>query len=406
MTKLLIKQRFANLREHGELWHVLLLALFFTIGGSLTYYVTQSQDAEMRDNLITYANTIERSIDWRPFENVLNTNPNNLNATDLNGLNAQLNDACRANRECHFIYALYIEDSKVKFLLDASPQPPKEISHLRDVFDEATEALKDAMYRKKTLVEGPVVDRWGTWVSVRVPIKITAKSNHFVMLSVDVAANGWNRRVYKKAIVPIAFTFIFSGILLWFVSRNRKRELLLSELTHSTSALSLIAHNDDLTGLANRRLLEERMQQAIKSASEMQDIVAVLFLDLDFFKVVNDTHGHLIGDLLLKSVAERLSMLQRAEDTIARIGGDEFVVLLPKLKDLHQAENITKKIITELDRPFHIEGHHLQIGVSVGIAAYPAHHECPKTLIKCADDAMYVAKRQGRNRYAVYELEA
>jgi diguanylate cyclase (GGDEF)-like protein len=406
MPKLLLQQRLSNLRENGELWHLLLLVLFFLIGGSLTYYVTQSQDAEMRDNLTTYANTIERSIDWRPFENVLNTNPNNLNATDLNGLHAQLNDACKANRECHFIYALYIEDSKVKFLLDASPQPPKEISHLRDVFDEATEELKDAMYRKKTLVEGPVVDRWGTWVSVRVPIKITMKSNHFVMLSVDVAADGWYQRVYKKAIVPIAFTLISSGILLWFVSRNRKREQLLNELTHSASALNLIAHNDDLTGLANRRLLEERMQQAIRSAHDMQEIVAVLFLDLDFFKVINDTHGHLIGDMLLKNVAERLTMLQRAEDTIARIGGDEFVVLLPKLKNLQQAENITKKIITELDRPFEIEGHRLQIGVSVGISVYPTHDEQPKKLIKCADDAMYVAKRQGRNRYAVFELDS
>ena len=97
-SRLLMKQRLANLKENGELWHVLLLVLFFIIGGSMTYYVTQSQDAEMRDTLTTYANTIERSIDWRPFENVLNTNPNNLNATDLNGLNAQLNDACKRIR--------------------------------------------------------------------------------------------------------------------------------------------------------------------------------------------------------------------------------------------------------------------------------------------------------------------
>ena len=403
MKSLFTNRRISVWRQNDTWRYLFLLACFFVIGGLLTYYVTRSQDAEMRDYLTTYANTIERSIDWRPFENVLNTNPSNLNVSDLNGLNAQLNDACKANRECHFIYVLYIEQNDVKFLLDASPQPPSEISHLGEVFVEATQALKEALLLKKSLVEGPVTDHWGTWVSVRVPIKSTINTNHFVMLNIDVAADGWYARVYKKAIVPIAFTLIFSSFLLWLISKNRQREQQFNELTNSSSALSLIAHNDDLTGLSNRRLLEERMQQAIAAADDTQEMVGVLFLDLDYFKIVNDTHGHLVGDFLLKNVAERLKALQRVEDTIARIGGDEFVVLLPKLKNLQQAENIANKIIGELDRPFVIDNHILQLGVSVGIAIYPLHDENPKKLIKCADDAMYVAKRQGRNCYAVYQ---
>ena len=403
MKSFLTNWRTSAWRQNGTWRYLFLLACFFIIGGLLTYHVTRSQDAEMRDYLTTYANTIERSIDWRPFENVLNTNPSNLNVSDLNGLNAQLNDACKANLECHFIYMLYFEQNDAKFLLDASPQPLSEISHLGEVFAEATEALKEALLHKKSLVEGPVTDHWGTWVSVRVPIKSTVNTNHFVMLNIDVAANGWYTRVYKKAIVPIAFTLIFSSFLLWLISKNRQREQQFNELTHSSSALSLIAHNDDLTGLSNRRLLEERMQQSIAAADEAQEMVGVLFLDLDYFKIVNDTHGHLVGDLLLKNVAERLKALQRVEDTIARIGGDEFVVLLPKLKNLYQAENIANKIIGELDRPFVLDNHSLQLGVSVGIAIYPLHDENPKKLIKCADDAMYAAKRQGRNCYAVYQ---
>ena len=144
-----------------------------------------SEDAEMRDDLITYTNTIERSIDWRPFENVLNTNPNNITPSDLSGMNVQLNDACRANRDCHFIYLLYMEKSDVKFLLDASPQPASEISKLAEVFVEATEPLKEAMLHQRPLVEGPVTDHWGTWVSARVPLKITLKGNHFAMLNID-----------------------------------------------------------------------------------------------------------------------------------------------------------------------------------------------------------------------------
>ena len=390
------------LHQYTELWY-LLLAVFFAIGGALTYYVTRSQDAEMRDYLTTYANTIERSIDWRPFENVLNTNPNNLNIADLTGLNAQLNDACRANRECHFIYTLYIDNGDVRFLLDASPQPASEISKLGEVFVEATDVLKVALTHKKSLVEGPVTDHWGTWVSVRVPIKSTINTNHFVMLNIDVAASGWHARVYKKAIVPIAFTLIFSSFLLWLLFKSRRREQLLSELTHSTSALNVIAHNDDLTGLANRRLLEDRMLQAISAAHEAQEMVGVLFLDLDYFKIINDTYGHLIGDKLLKSVAERLKALQRAEDTVARIGGDEFVVLLPKLKNSQQAENTASKIISELEKPFAVDNLTLQIGTSIGLAIYPLHKEGPVELIKCADEAMYIAKRQGRNCYAIYQ---
>ena len=139
------------LQKQAKAWHWLLLALTLLVGSLLTYYVMHSEDAEMRDDLITYANTIERSIDWRPFENVLNTNPNNITQSDLSGMNVQLNDACRANRDCHFIYLLHMEKSDVKFLLDASPQPASEISKLAEVFVEATEPLKGAMLHERPL---------------------------------------------------------------------------------------------------------------------------------------------------------------------------------------------------------------------------------------------------------------
>ena len=104
-----------NLQKQAKTWHWLLLALILLIGSLLTYYVVHSEDTEMRDHLITYVNTIERSIDWRPFENVPNTNPDNIMQSDLSGMSAQLNDACKANRDCHFIYLLYMEKTNVKF---------------------------------------------------------------------------------------------------------------------------------------------------------------------------------------------------------------------------------------------------------------------------------------------------
>lgn len=394
---------FEILQSHVKAWHWLLLALTLLVGSLLTYYVMHSEDAEMRDNLITYANTIERSIDWRPFENVLNTNPDSITKSDLNGMSAQLNDACKANRDCHFIYMLYYEQSKVKFLLDASPQPASEISHLGEVFIEATDTLKEAMLHQSPLVEGPVVDHWGTWVSARVPVKITIDSHHFVMLNIDVAATGWHARLYKKACVPVVFTLVFLGILLWFMRKNKEREQQYAALFHATSQLTEIAHNDELTGLPNRRLLEDRMTQAIKAASRTRQIVAVLFLDLDYFKTVNDTHGHPVGDQLLKLVAIRLKGLLREEDTVARVGGDEFVILLSNLTSEAQAITMSEKIVKVLTDPFQVAGQRLNIGVSIGVALYPEHGVNESGLIKYADIAMYAAKRKGRNCYALYQ---
>jgi diguanylate cyclase (GGDEF)-like protein len=391
-----------NLKQLAKIWHWFLLVMTLLIGALLTYYVGHSEDAEMRDNLITYANTIERSIDWRPYENVLATNPNNVTATDFSGMSAQLNAACKANRDCHFIYLLYFDNAQVKFLLDASPQPISEISHLGEVFVEATEELKEALLHRRPIVEGPVTDHWGTWVSARVPVKITANSNHFVLLNIDVATRGWKSRLIKKSMVPVALTLIFSGMLLWFMRKNKERELRYAELYNTTSELTEIANNDPLTGLPNRRLLEDRMAQALKAAKRSRDIVAVLFLDLDFFKTVNDTHGHPVGDQLLKFVAARLTQLLRTEDTVARVGGDEFVILLPNLPNELLAIATAEKVVSALVNPFQIAGHTLKIGVSVGIAFYPEHDSNEKSLLIMADNAMYAAKRQGRNCYVLY----
>ncbi len=401
--------KFRHIQDQAKHWYWILFFLTLLIGALLTYYVAKTQDAEMRDNLITYAHTVEKSIDWRPYATTLNTNPAQLKESDLAELGVQLNSACKANKDCHFIYLMYQDKQPVmpniRFLLDASPQPPSEISHLRDIYEEATNVDRQALHDRKALVEDLSTDHWGTWVTVFVPISITVNTSNFVMMGIDVAATNWNKRIFLRAIAPMLSTLIFSGILLWFIYQNRMREKLLAQLFSSTSELSELANNDALTGLPNRRLLEDRMAQALKEAKRAQRIVAVLFLDLDYFKVVNDTHGHHVGDQLLKNVGERLTTLLRAEDTVARIGGDEFIVLLPKLKDRRQLTITAEKIITELAKPFYIAEQTMHLGVSIGIALYPEHDDSPGKLIKFADDAMYAAKRLGRNCYVIYQPE-
>jgi diguanylate cyclase (GGDEF)-like protein len=406
---MLSKLKFKSIQNQPQFWYWVLFFATFIIGTLFTLYVAKAQDKEMRDNLTTYVKTIERSIDWQPFSAALNTQPEKIELADLAPLEVQLKNACKANRDCHFIYLFYSEEQQgrqqIKFLLDASPQPASEISQLADVFAEATDYLKQAMHTRQAYVEGPETDRWGTWVTAGVPVNITMQTPHFVMLNVDVAVKNWNQRVLKEVSIPIIATLMCLGVLLGFIVQNNAREKLLANMLDSSSTLFDLANNDALTGLPNRRLLEDRMLQAFNTADRAQHLVGVLFLDLDHFKPVNDTHGHFVGDQLLKSVANRLSKLQRKEDTVARIGGDEFVVLLPKIKGEQQAKAIAEKILSELAKPFSIENHSLQLGVSIGIAVYPKHQGAPHQLIKYADDAMYVAKRKGRNCYSIYAAD-
>ncbi|MDO8206851.1 MAG: sensor domain-containing diguanylate cyclase [Gallionella sp.] len=163
-----------------------------------------------------------------------------------------------------------------------------------------------------------------------------------------------------------------------------------------------MAHYDLLTELPNRALISERLQQAVIKARRDKTHMAVMFLDLDRFKPVNDNLGHDIGDALLKQVAQRLLVGVRASDTVARIGGDEFVVMLPTIEHERDATVVAEKILHTLNQPFNVAGHEISISGSIGIAVYPEHGEEEKLLLLNADIAMYHAKSDGRNDYRMF----
>jgi len=153
------------------------------------------------------------------------------------------------------------------------------------------------------------------------------------------------------------------------------------------------ALHDALTGLPNRTLLIDRMKHAIDMARRQSEPLALLLLDLDRFKEINDTLGHQVGDLLLRDVAKRLMAPLRQTDTIARLGGDEFAVLLPAVTDLARAQRVASRIRRSLDQPFQLESLSLEVGISIGIAMFPDHAEDDDKLLQCADVAMYAAKK-------------
>jgi two-component system, cell cycle response regulator len=163
--------------------------------------------------------------------------------------------------------------------------------------------------------------------------------------------------------------------------------------------LESLALYDPLTGLANRRLLSDRLSVALVHARRSMSAVAVVYLDLDGFKQINDMFGHSAGDVLLKLVAARLVATVREEDTVARVGGDEFILGLWHVSSADYAATVASKVIEAVSQPYDIEGHAVRITISAGIGIYPVHGEDADTLMKSADLALYDAKRAGKNVY-------
>jgi diguanylate cyclase (GGDEF)-like protein/PAS domain S-box-containing protein len=179
----------------------------------------------------------------------------------------------------------------------------------------------------------------------------------------------------------------------------------ISERKNSENQLLQLAHYDQITNLPNRVLFLDRFQQVLTNAHRHNQPVTLMYLDLDRFKEVNDTLGHDMGDILLKEVAERLMKCVRADDIVARMGGDEFTVILNNVNHQINTERITQSILNKLTEPFNLGGEVVYISASIGISVYPANGTEVDALLKNADQAMYFAKQSGRNRYHYFNIE-
>ena len=182
------------------------------------------------------------------------------------------------------------------------------------------------------------------------------------------------------------------------------------KLHASYSELEHQSLHDHLTGLPNRRLLEDRLQHELLQNERMQKYGVLLFIDLDHFKLLNDSLGHTIGDKLLCEIAKRLKSVVRQGDTVARVGGDEFIILLSMLSDrssdaILEAKMIGNKTLEKLNKQFHLEGHNYHITASIGITVFKGGHDDSESILKHVDNAMYQAKADGRNTLCVYQSE-
>jgi diguanylate cyclase (GGDEF)-like protein/PAS domain S-box-containing protein len=197
-------------------------------------------------------------------------------------------------------------------------------------------------------------------------------------------------RDYCRAVLDAAGVVRFYDGIIVDITERRSLE----------QAIRDMAFHDPLTGLPNRKLLSDRLDLALAQARRNKRTMAVLFLDLDGFKAVNDGWGHAQGDVLLRDVAGRLAGALRTADTVARIGGDEFTVLIPELPQEEGAVEVSRKILRELERAFRVGDTECAVTASIGIALYPRDGETADALLRSADAAMYQAKAQGGNRFA------
>jgi diguanylate cyclase (GGDEF)-like protein len=224
-----------------------------------------------------------------------------------------------------------------------------------------------------------------------------------ICTSGNIANNSW-----MAATIAVITFLILCGTLSLSVLDARmesKTAQMASSLRDANAELQRLVLHDSLTKLPNRLLLEDRLQQAVTESARAGERGAVLFVDLDRFKTLNDSLGHFAGDTVLRTVAERLRSAVRLEDTVSRLGGDEFVVLLRHVASVEDAGEVARKVIESVARPIMLDEHELRIGASIGVSIFPDHGSEPDRLIANADSAMYHVKKTGRSNHAFFAPE-
>jgi len=235
-------------------------------------------------------------------------------------------------------------------------------------------------------------------------------------VTVPMAANvnGWHVNTQPplsaNTFVDIAAVLSVTCVIAWLMAGDMRSALDAvsaqnAQMAATQARMALMATHDALTGLPNRSLARDRFEQAAAIARRGGHGVAMLYLDLDNFKNVNDTLGHSSGDTLLREVSDRLSALLRTADTVARLGGDEFLLLVPEVADADAVGDIAGKVVAGLMAPFDVLGMEIFSGCSLGVTMFPTDGEDFDSLLKKADIAMYRAKESGRNAYRFWDGE-
>ncbi len=294
-----------------------------------------------------------------------------------------------------------------RFIVNNSPDLVFVLDHLCHIsfINERAETLLN--YRPETLIGQHIVELVESDDEERASLffsHVVQDGEQLASCELCLKSNGLYQRKHYFEITVSASRNPHEGIpdledgelLLYGTARD------VTERKEAADFINFQAYHDLLTRLPNRVLFKDRLSVTIFNAKRNNSPFAVMFLDLDRFKIVNDTLGHTLGDRLLQSVAQRLLVCMRGSDTLSRFGGDEFILLFPEVANIEGVEQIAGKFIDALKQPFHVKGHEIYIGCSIGIAMFPEAGEDMEALIQNADIAMYNAKANGRDSYCIF----
>ncbi|WP_051155351.1 EAL domain-containing response regulator [Noviherbaspirillum massiliense] len=336
-----------------------------------------------------------------PHEELLKTVDNALQKRQLEAENRQIS------------WRLACSEKLYRYLVDSSPDiiytlnPEGQFTFVNDRVQQLLGVPREELIGKhySSLVHEEDLERAHYVFMER---RVGDRASRNVELRLKCVRHGRVERAFEHTLMTVSFNSMgmysaekSSGSKQFFGTYGVARDI--TERKRAEEQISYQAYHDILTGLPNRVLFRDRLEQALIQAKRDATELAVMFVDLDRFKLVNDTLGHVKGDSLLQQVTARLKASLRRGDTLARIGGDEFTVLLPELRDRRDAGVIADKFLKCLDQPFYLDGHELHVSASIGIAVYPDDGNAIDDLIRHADIAMYQVKAIGKNGYSFYD---
>ena len=380
------------------------MLLGILVGAASIALFVQHKDAEMRQALLTQARSIDLALDWSRMYSSIQANVSSPEHTadhiaeaEIDQYRARMASICEVYPNCIAVYLMRQDEKKqIYFLIDSDPKGSDLYIEPGTVYKEASPTTIQVFETRQISMDGPVEDRWGTWISALVPHVLPDKS--VIVVGIDIKAADWNKTLWKSALIPALATLVFLA-LIWFYDKLwRTKEIQNEALEKSHHQLLKQSNEDGLTGLPNRRLFEERLTKMIENKLLGGSSFAVFYLDLDKFKIINDTLGHEAGDQLLSTAAQRFSSVLRAEDTVARLSGDEFAMLVVNITQQAAAESVAQKVIDSLAKPIELKGQALTATVSIGSVIFTDNWSTAHEVMRAADEAMYVAKRAGGNR--------
>ena len=338
-----------------------------SIGILLTIEIGRIGDRQSRDFFISQAKLVAAAVD-----------PNDV--IQFDGNNAELSTAAykrtlkRLTRiketmiDARFVYLMRLENNQVVFIVDTEDPKSKDYSPPGQIYPNHSPELKDIFTTGKPIIEGPLQDQWGNWVSAHAPIFDPTTHQVIAISGIDIYSKTWMQRLrfYQYSCIAISVLLFLLMLGSMFLHNAVKH------WQDAEKEVNKMARFDALTGLPNRYLINEMLLRVIETANRTDSKFALVFLDMDNFKWVNDNLGHSVGDKLLQVVATRLKQTLRSTDTVGRFGGDEFIFILEDLADDNNAFAIAESIEQAISQPLEIIGlEHFAVAASIGIAVYP-----------------------------------